>query len=158
MNRDLVGAEVTAALGLLVRRETRERIYAELTRDVADGVTELTYPVISGLERRGPCNAAELAAVVGLDRSVVSRRASVLEGAGLLTRTSDPRDSRWTLLSLTEKGREVVAMMRGRLRDILSDWLDQWPENEVNAFVRILSDFTVSGPFAHNNAEALPAI
>ncbi|WP_230845059.1 MarR family winged helix-turn-helix transcriptional regulator [Cutibacterium modestum] len=62
--------------------------------------------LLSGLERRGPSTAAELGAMIDIDRSVISRHASILEQAGPLARSPDERDRRWTALSLTEKKSE----------------------------------------------------
>lgn len=135
------GAEIAEALGVLLRREMRAQVYGELTRDVADGIDEITYPVISGLARRGNCTAAELAKDVGVDRSVVSRRATTLEHAGLLLRTPDPRDSRGSLLVLTPRGHEAVTVMRNRLAGLIGDYLAEWPEEEVAVFVKIFRRF-----------------
>ncbi|MGW6260860.1 MarR family transcriptional regulator [Streptomyces sp. NPDC055085] len=57
---------------------------------------DLTYLVLSGLARTGPCSAVDLGREVGLDRTTVSRRADGLERSGLLKRQLDPDDSRAT--------------------------------------------------------------
>ena len=142
------GVDVAEALGVLLRREMRAQVYGELTRDIAEGIDEVTYPVISGLARRGSCTAAELAKDVGVDRSVVSRRATTLERAGLLLRTTDPRDSRGTLLVLTPRGHESVTLMRDRLASLIGDYLAEWPEEEVAIFVKIFRRFVESGLFS----------
>lgn len=81
--------------------------------------------LLSGLERRGPSTAAELGAMIDIDRSVISRHASILEQAGPLARSPDERDRRWTALSLTEKSQKAVATMRERLSSIIDDFLDE---------------------------------
>ncbi|MBB5433197.1 MarR family winged helix-turn-helix transcriptional regulator [Nocardiopsis composta] len=152
MARERYGAEVAEALGALLRRETRARLYAALTEGAA-GVDEASYPVISGLARRGPCTAAELASDVGLDRSVVSRRATALQSAGLLARSPDPRDRRGTLLELTPAGRAAVAEMRDRLAAAVDAHLAGVPDADAAAFARVLRGFVEHGPFS----EGVPA-
>lgn len=142
------GEQVADALGVLLQRDVRQRVYARLTDGLGEGVNETTYPVLSGLERRGPSTAKELAAVVGLDRSVVSRHASTLERAGHLTRASDPRDPRWTRLSLTPAGQDVVTVMRARLTDLLDGFLQKWEPAAREQFAAMLTALTHSGPFS----------
>lgn len=93
---------------------------------MGEAVDELTYPVLSGLARTGPCSAAALAPDVGLDRSGVTRRASRLEAAGLVRRAPDPADRRATLLALTDEGERTVEELRRRLSDRISDGLASW--------------------------------
>src|ERR1700759_2824318 len=90
---DDIDREVAESLGRLIQRGTRSGLYAALVQDV-EGLDENAYPVLSGLARTGPRNAAALAAVIGLDRSGVSRHASRLEAAGLVRREPDPADRR----------------------------------------------------------------
>ncbi|GAB2699910.1 MarR family winged helix-turn-helix transcriptional regulator [Kitasatospora kifunensis] len=143
-----VGQEIADALGLLLRRTTRERLYRGLTEGLGEGVDELTYPVLSGLARTGPCSAAELAPEVGLDRSGVTRRASRLEAAGLVRREPDPADRRAALLILTAQGERVMAESRRRLAAHIEAALGSWPPAEAKAFAHQLHRFVTDGPFA----------
>ena len=107
-----------------------------------------TYPVLSGIDRCGPATAKELAHTLSLDRSVVSRHASTLESAGLVVRAADPRDPRWTQLTLTQTGRDAVHEMRHRLVMLLDEFLSDWPATTCAEFARMLSALTQTGPFA----------
>ncbi|MFT3851718.1 MAG: MarR family transcriptional regulator [Ilumatobacteraceae bacterium] len=140
------GEQLAEVLGLLLHRGTRAHLYASLTEGIDPTVDEATYPVLSGIARFGPCNAASLAHDIGLDRSVVSRHASRLERGGLLLRTPDPDDRRSTLLSLSEPGREAVAAMRRRLATIFDDHLATWPPAEAREFTTRLHRFVAEGP------------
>jgi DNA-binding MarR family transcriptional regulator len=136
------GEQVARALGDLLRRSARSRVYGALTTGLGPALDEATYPVLSGLARTGPVTAARLAADVGLDRSVVSRHADRLEAAGLLRRDPDPADRRGTLLALTAAGQRAVAEMRRRLAAELDDYLATWPPADAAAFARALLRFT----------------
>lgn len=144
---DHVGYEVANTLGELFKRSARANLYRSLTESLGEAVDEITYPVLSGLARTGPCSAATLALTVGLDRSGISRRASRLEKDGLLQRVPDPEDRRSVLLELTEHGCEVVGVLRQRLAARISATLDTWPADEARSFARSLRRFAEEGPF-----------
>lgn len=141
------GAEVADILGRLLRRDARARLYATLTAGLDGALDEATYPVISGLARVGPRSAAQLAASIGIDRSVVSRHASRLERAGLVERHPDPADQRATLLALTPRGRQAVQEMRQRLAAAFDDYFAAWPPGEARRFAASFRRFTDEGPF-----------
>ncbi|MCQ4045149.1 MarR family winged helix-turn-helix transcriptional regulator [Streptantibioticus rubrisoli] len=142
------GYDIADALGLLLRRSTRARLYAHLTEGLGKAVDELTYPVLSGLARTGPLSAAELGREVGLDRTTVTRRADRLESAGLVQRRQDPVDGRATLLTLTRQGHETIAATRQRLAAAIEDGLASWSEADAQTFARWLRRFVDEGPFA----------
>ncbi|MFI5984488.1 MarR family winged helix-turn-helix transcriptional regulator [Streptomyces sp. NPDC051555] len=144
---DATGHAVADALGELLKRTLRAGLYQALTDNLGEAVDEVTYPVLSGLARTGPCSAADLAVAVGLDRSGVSRRASRLEAAGLVRREPDPSDRRAVLLALTEEGERTVETMRRRLADRIGATLSSWPQDEARAFARHLRRFVDEGPF-----------
>lgn len=147
VNND-VGHEIADALGILLRRTTREQLHRRLTEGMGEGLDEVTYPVLSALARTGPRSAADLAPDVGIDRSGVTRRASRLEAAGLVRREPDPDDGRAQLLVLTGRGRAAVSELRGRLAAHITESLSSWPPGEAEAFARQLRRFTTDGPFA----------
>ncbi|MFI5776498.1 MarR family winged helix-turn-helix transcriptional regulator [Nocardia sp. NPDC051570] len=147
MTQQGIGAQVAEAIAELLRRQTREGVYAELTAGVDPAVDAATYPVLSALARWGPRSAAALATEIGLDRSVTSRHATRLERAGLVLRSPDPDDARATLLSLTEDGQRAIAAMRGRLARRLDRHLADWPEAEARAFAAALTRFVREEPF-----------
>lgn len=141
------GREIADALGVLLRRSTRIGLYRTLTAGLGEAVDELTYPILSGLERTGPRSAADLAPDVGLDRSGVTRRATRLETAGLVRREPDPVDRRATLLALTDEGERTVGIMRRRLSDHITASLASWPAGEAATFAGHLHRFVTAGPF-----------
>jgi DNA-binding MarR family transcriptional regulator len=142
------GNEIADALGLLLRRSTREHLYGQLTEGLGEAVDDFTYPVLSGLARTGPCSAADLGREIGLDRTTVTRRADRLEHAGLLRREPDPADGRATLLALTAAGQDTVETTRQRLASRIEESVDSWPREEARTFARLLRRFADEGPFA----------
>jgi DNA-binding MarR family transcriptional regulator len=150
------GTDVAVAFGLLLRRTTRARLYGRLTDGLHATLDESTYPVISGLARLGPRSAAQLAAEIGVDRSVVSRHASRLVDAGLLKREPDPSDRRAVLLTLTGSGRTVVREMRRRLAVAFDSYFASWSPDEARTFATGLRRFAEEGPFGTVGTDAEP--
>jgi DNA-binding MarR family transcriptional regulator len=146
--KNSTGHDIADALGLLLRRSTRARLYTQLTEGLGEAVDDLTYPVLSGLARTGACSAADLGREIGLDRTTVTRRADRLEQAGLLQRQPDPADGRATLLALTEQGHNIVSVTRARLAAGIESSLATWPQADAQAFARQLRRFVNEGPFA----------
>jgi DNA-binding MarR family transcriptional regulator len=141
------GTDIAEALGHLLRRTTRARLYAGLTAGLGEALDPSTYPVISGLAQFGPLSAAQLSEEIGIDRSVVSRHASRLEAAELVARAPDPSDGRAVLLVLTEAGDQAVQAMRQRLAVTFDDYFAAWPEQEARQFAGQLRRFAEQGPF-----------
>ncbi len=57
-------------------------------------------------------NQSRLAALLDMEPITVCRHVDRMEAAGLVERRSDPTDRRVRLLSVTEKGRELIPQMR----------------------------------------------
>lgn len=142
-------AHIAATLGHLLNREVRQRIYAHLTANLGETVSQATYPLLSALERFGPMTAAELGAAIGLDRSVVSRHANALQQAGLIERSPDPRDRRWRQLALTQTGSDTVAVMRQRLVARIDTFLSTLPPGQADQFCAVFDNFVHRGLFPH---------
>ncbi|WP_354568369.1 MarR family transcriptional regulator [Glaciihabitans sp. UYNi722] len=86
----------------------------------------LAYNMLSSLVRSGPTHASELAELLGLDKSIVSRQANFLEELGFLERQPDPEDRRATYFAATPAAIERIAEVRladqATLYESLRDW------------------------------------
>lgn len=128
---------IADALGQLLLRDTRQGLYASLTAGI-DGVDATTYPVLSGLARLGETTSSELAARVGLDRSVTSRHAAALERAGLVERHAHDRDRRANTLALTRAGHAAIELTRQRLDQHLRTFLQMHTTNDAERLALLL--------------------
>lgn len=152
-----LGRALAESLGNLLIRANRAHIYDQLTSGIDDALDSTTYPILSGLERVGPATASQLGALIGLDRSVVSRHASRLEKSALLQRTTDSNDARSTLLGLSPRGRRAIAKSRRRMASLLADQLRTWPDSDAIQFVALLDRFVSESPLLNSPAEPLKA-
>ncbi len=130
--------------------------------DVEQLVTAL-FQVNAGLERGKQRNAqasalyllqviatmpdaspTELAVVVSLHQSSITRQVSLLEDAGFVTVAVNPRDRRSCRITLTEAGRAELARLyqigMGRFATFVADW----DAEEVRAFTHLLMKFEAS--------------
>lgn len=82
------------------------------TRTADDRVSASQFSVLAYLQRNGEATPGAIAAFEHVSPPVMTRILRRLEADGLVVRCSDPEDGRQVLVSLTEKGDDVVA--RGR--------------------------------------------
>lgn len=94
--------------------------------------------VLATLDRHGPATAGELAASEGVSPPSMTRTLACLQEGGYVTRATDPRDRRSSVVSLTPAARELVQEDRRRRDEWLTERLaDLGPEDRA-ALVRVL--------------------
>ncbi|MGB9904708.1 MAG: MarR family winged helix-turn-helix transcriptional regulator [Desulfotomaculales bacterium] len=94
---------------------------------------------VSGREGEGGISLSDLALVLGLDLSTVSRVADGLVRQNLLKRDVDAKDRRRSVLFLTEEGRELVGGINRNMRAYTRQILEKIPPQERTAVLRSLS-------------------
>jgi len=72
------------------------------------GVTFAQCHLLLEVDRRGRTSITELASVLELDKSTLSRTVDAAVRAGLVDRVVDPRNRRQQVVSLTEQGRRTA--------------------------------------------------
>lgn len=83
-----------------------------------------------------------IAIATGKNKSVVMRMIDSLEEKGLAKRTVNPEDRRENLLSITEKGVEVVVQYQAIEKRLSSDLLEGIPADEMATFFRVVDLIT----------------
>jgi DNA-binding MarR family transcriptional regulator len=99
--------------------------------DHAAGVPPAQLSALSVLVFGGPRALTELAAAEQVRPPTMTRIVQALEGAGLVRRTSDPRDGRVQRLHATARGRRVMARGRDRRVGNLAALLDRLTKDEI---------------------------
>jgi DNA-binding MarR family transcriptional regulator len=96
-------------LCLHVQRAARAlaRRFDEALRPV--GLTNGQFSLLMALNRPEPAAMGPVARLLAMDRTTLTAALKPLERLGLAVIGTDPSDRRSRLLSLTEKGREVLA-------------------------------------------------
>lgn len=93
-------------LAVIAERVSRE--FALTYRD-SFGISRAEWRVIVHIWAAGPVSVREVHARVDMDKSKVSRAASRLEAAGLITKTQNSDDRRLLRLALSPRGHEMMA-------------------------------------------------
>lgn len=115
MDRPDLGKLTARLLREIIRRETPILERADL--EMWD------YVILSSLREGDAATQRELAEATGRDQTRLIRNLDGLERRGLLTRASDPADRRHKVVSLTARGRTLVASCRSEIRTMEDELL-----------------------------------
>ncbi|HTO92017.1 MAG TPA: MarR family transcriptional regulator [Candidatus Sulfotelmatobacter sp.] len=89
---------------------------------------------------------SELAARVGASKQSVNHLLGQMERFGYLERRDDPDDLRSTRISLTARGRKVVATIREAVMEVERDWARKLGPKRLELLRQLLVE--LSGPSA----------
>jgi DNA-binding MarR family transcriptional regulator len=73
------------------------------------GMSQPRYQLLTHLVQKGETSHATLQQHLLLDGATITRLVKQFEAEGLVSRRLDPQDNRYTLASLTDAGRQLVA-------------------------------------------------
>jgi DNA-binding MarR family transcriptional regulator len=97
------------------------------------GVTVAQCHLLLEVELRGQTSVTELASVLELDKSTLSRSVDGLCRAGLLDRVTDPSSRRQQVISLTAQGKAKAAAINGLCDRFYMRLIDSIPAGKRNA-------------------------
>ena len=89
---------------------------------------ELPYAqarLLSTIEDQGAARISDLAAFDHCSQPTMTTQVRRLEEATLVSRVSDPADARAVLISITEKGRQVLARVRADRSAVVDPYLER---------------------------------
>ncbi|PTR26714.1 MarR family transcriptional regulator [Rhodococcus sp. OK519] len=111
-----------------------------------DPIAPALVAVLVALSARGPCRQNELASVLYLSQSAISRQMTELVDAGLVERQPDPDDRRAFRVQVSAKGDEVLhttkELRSARLRDLLGGWSQDEAAAALSAIERLTDSLT----------------
>lgn len=96
------------------------------------------YAALATIDRHGPMSPRDLAAHERVRPPSMTRIVAYLEADGLVRRERHPTDGRRQLLSITDAGRDLLAVDRGRRDAWLSDQLAALSSGDLAALERAL--------------------
>ena len=103
------------------------------------GVTFAQCHLVLEVERRNRTSVTELAAILELDKSTLSRTVDAAFKAGLIDRTVDPANRRQQVISLTDRGRQTARKINGQCDESYTRLFDFIPGDERSAVVRAVA-------------------
>ncbi|MFE3200869.1 MarR family winged helix-turn-helix transcriptional regulator [Embleya sp. NPDC059237] len=121
----------------------------------AAGITQAEFHLLALLEERGTSTGKELACLLSLDKTTISRQLTSLEEALLIARATDPTNRRSHLITVTEAGRVRLADARRRSLAVMAERFASWPKEELGALADHLARFNdvLRGDVAEAGAE-----
>src|SRR5262245_43508114 len=78
------------------------------------GMSKARWSVLMMLCRAGELSHATIQQRLRVDGAAITRQVKQLEEEGLVLRRPDPQDNRFTLVNLTEVGRQLTASIAGK--------------------------------------------
>ncbi|MBA8795093.1 DNA-binding MarR family transcriptional regulator [Friedmanniella endophytica] len=131
--------EVERELTRFLRRARRaSRGLAGQVHPELDAAGYAVLVVVEEESRIDPVRSGEVATVLGLHKSQVSRSLAGLEALGLIRQHPDPDDGRARLVDLTPAGRDALTRARTGRRAELTSKLDGWTQQDLVALARLL--------------------
>ena len=104
------------------------------------GVTLAQCHLLLEVDARGRTSVTELAGVLELDKSTLSRTVDAMYKAGLLSRETDPANRRQQIIRLSVKGKERADAINGLCDDSYARLLDLIAEERRRLVVEAVAD------------------
>ncbi len=124
----------------------RNRLHRILKqRYAAEADVKLTveeFILLNMIEARTDQILQNIAIATGKNKSVVMRMIDSLEQKGLAKRTVNPDDRRENLLSITDKGCEVLSQYQQIEKRLSNELLDGIPPQKVAQFLEVIEEIT----------------
>ena len=102
------------------------------------GMSQIRRQLLTLLSGIGEVSHAALQQQLAVDGATITRLVKQFESEGVLSRRLDPQDNRYTLVSLTDSGQQIVAGLRATHRLFQTRLLDGIPREEQGIVLRVL--------------------
>lgn len=112
-----------------------------LVREAGIALDRALFPLLIGIERRGPIGIVDLAAGVGRDYTTVSRQVAKLESLGLAERRQCAADRRVNEAVVTTKGKAMTDKIDAARERIALAVFASWEPSDINELVRLMRKF-----------------
>jgi DNA-binding MarR family transcriptional regulator len=122
----------------MVNRPQRD---TALIREAGISLDRALFPLLVGVERKGPIGVGELADGVGRDYTTVSRQVAKLESLGLVTRRASRSDQRVCEATITAKGQAMTHALDAARERIASILLADWSKKDLQDLARLMRRF-----------------
>ena len=132
-----------ALISIMITMNTPQRD-VDLIEAAGIELDRALFPLLVGIERRGPIGVVDLADGVGRDHTTVSRQVAKLESLGLVERRASEHDARVRMASVTAAGQAMSdaldAAREKKARAIFASWDPQ----EVEQLVALMPKFAAA--------------
>lgn len=123
---------------MVVRRTAIPRVHERIINRAGVDIDRVEAIALSRITDAGSMRVTELADQLGVACSTAGRHAANLEGGGFVTRSPDPEDKRVTLVTVSDRGVELIQRLRGVQRDLLAEALAEWDDDDLQSLAGLL--------------------
>jgi DNA-binding MarR family transcriptional regulator len=102
------------------------------------GMSQIRRQLLTLLSEIGEVSHAALQQQLAVDGATITRLVKQFESEGVLSRRLDPQDNRYTLVSLTVSGQQIVAGLSAAHSLFQTRLLDGIPKEEQEIVLRVL--------------------
>ncbi|MDR0878785.1 MAG: MarR family transcriptional regulator [Treponema sp.] len=110
--------------------------------EIAPNISMAEIAVLKGIESHifdsGKLTIPDLLCI---SRAAVSQMLTVMEQKGFITRDINKTNRRKHTLSLTEKGRTILAEQKGNVENLFTEIIDQFGEKETKQLIKLSGRF-----------------
>jgi MarR family transcriptional regulator, lower aerobic nicotinate degradation pathway regulator len=126
-------------IGFILRRAHQRA--TEIFNAVMEGfdVTPTQFAALSKLHDNGETSQNQLGRLIAMDPATMFGVAARLAKLGLVRQSVDPGDARRVILTLTDKGREVVEGMKSRGVEVSRRTVASLTDEEAETLCRLLN-------------------
>jgi len=96
-----------------------------------------SFGVLGALSRTGELRLGDLAVMLHVHPSVVTRQVAELQAQGCVERRCDPDDGRSSFVSLTPVGRRAIDAYIHRAEELVAKALERWRPEEVSTLTSL---------------------
>lgn len=135
--------EMDQAVTRVSRAARSPRLHQLMGSQAKVDVGEHLHLTLAMLGASEPTRVSDLATLIDVERSTVSRRVAELVSLGLVTRSVDPDDRRAAVLRLTKPGQRALGRIQNAWLRTLFGLTQDWParrRSETTANLNRLAD------------------
>jgi DNA-binding MarR family transcriptional regulator len=122
----------------LMNRPQRD---SALLQEAGVSLDRALFPLLIGVEHKGPIGVVELAELVGRDYTTVSRQIAKLAGLGLINRRLSKSDSRVREAVINAKGREMTVAIDAARERMAAVLFAKWSKRDLQDLARLMRRF-----------------
>lgn len=124
------------------QRPSWRRRILDSSGPVTNASTLRVLRAVEQCEQHGGASIRDVADFMAVEHSTASRSVAGVVAAGLLTKSFAADDQRRCTLVLTDAGREALATVTDRRRELVAEIIADWPEAKVDTLVTLLDGLT----------------
>lgn len=130
--------ELERSLTVLIRALTLPRVHQRVAALAGEQVDRSSYLLLVRLAALGPARVGDLAEVLGVDPSTVSRQLRALGERGYVVRANDPADGRAALVTLSQEGSALTQALQRAREAFVAEALGDWSPTDLEACSALL--------------------